>query len=152
MARHFPPQALLDPLILEWFRRDEARTPGIFRDEYNFRDAAFAALELFVPTQTIQQFTTPTDHKIVVIGVVLVNSVVQAGENPLVLKTFTRSHCSGTMSWKDIFRIEIRKDNLCDTSSVIKKIIKLLATRKLEAIVGLLEIAYNGKLKVPFVG
>jgi hypothetical protein len=98
-------QPLLKPHIFKWFSRNQARTPRILRYKYYFCGATIEALQRFVPGPPVGNLTPFTDYEVVVIGVHLVNRIVETGKFPLLIKPFTGGNRSGTMSATDIFGI-----------------------------------------------
>jgi hypothetical protein len=97
MINQLSSKTLLDPLVFQWFTAYQSRASRIFWDKYNLSNTRFKALQRLVPTQSIHQFFPPTSEIILVVGVDTMNTLVETGESPFLLKAFTGRNGSWTV-------------------------------------------------------
>jgi hypothetical protein len=106
MINQLTSKALLDPLVFQWLATYKPWASRIFWNQYNLRYAGLPTFEAFVPAQTIHQFTPPSCHVILVVGVDPVDIPIEATKDPLRLKAFTGRNGSWTMSRSNPHRFE----------------------------------------------
>jgi hypothetical protein len=109
VTHDLPPKALLNPLEFQWLTGNETRTAAIFWNEHNLSNAFLKTFQGSIPVQSIFQFTRTPYHEVFIVGVHLMNPVVQSGKLPLVLEAFTGGHRARAVPRDDVFVIEITK-------------------------------------------
>jgi hypothetical protein len=146
MGDYLPAQSLLNPLILKWFSTDKPRSTRILRDEDYLRSSIVMALQLGIPRLTVDQFPPTPNHEVLVVRVGIVNVPVEAGENPLLIETFTSCHSAGTMSWRYIPWIEILEYISDDVRCAPQKWSVEVARYKPEILFRSFELSHYGPL------
>jgi len=143
VADQLPPQTLLDPLEFQWFTGYETRTARIFWDQYDLSNATFKTLHGFIPVQSILHLTSTPYNHVLVIGVHLMNTVVETGETPLLFEAFTSRDRPWTVSGNDVLVIKVTEDIPQDVTSSSQSGFAVSVESKIELTFGPNEVAYH---------
>jgi hypothetical protein len=137
---------LLNKLIFKRFTGYQARATRILWDKHDLSFTTFAAIQGFVPVQTIDQLSPSTYDEIIVVRENLVNLLVETGELPLLFKLLTSSRRPWTMSRENVLRIEIRKNIFADVRRSLKERLRLTKRTSLKIAFRLNEVRDNSLL------